>query len=85
MNGPLRARADDLLCSSGVHFSDGNSTYYAYEHHRCELLKLGENVPAVLVLTGFVQHLRRATRAWLKLAISSTLAGAPAPFRETTS
>jgi len=33
------------------------------------------NVPAVLVFKGFVPHLPDATRAWLVLAMSSTLAG----------
>jgi Na+/H+ antiporter NhaD/arsenite permease-like protein len=33
------------------------------------------NVPAVLVFKSFIPHLPDATRAWLTLAMSSTLAG----------
>jgi Na+/H+ antiporter NhaD/arsenite permease-like protein len=39
------------------------------------LSNLVSNVPAVLVFKGFVPHLPDATRAWLVLAMSSTLAG----------
>ena len=39
------------------------------------LSNLVSNVPAVLVFRGFVAHLPDATRAWLTLAMSSTLAG----------
>ena len=39
------------------------------------LSNLVSNVPAVLVFKGFVPHLPDATRAWLTLAMSSTLAG----------
>ena len=39
------------------------------------LSNLVSNVPAVLVFKGFVPHLPDATRAWLALAMSSTLAG----------
>jgi len=39
------------------------------------LSNLVSNVPAVLVFKGFVSKLPDATRAWLTLAMSSTLAG----------
>jgi Na+/H+ antiporter NhaD/arsenite permease-like protein len=39
------------------------------------LSNLVSNVPAVLVFKGFIPHLPDATRAWLTLAMSSTLAG----------
>ena len=39
------------------------------------LSNLVSNVPAVLVFKGFVPHLPDAARAWLTLAMSSTLAG----------
>ncbi len=39
------------------------------------LSNLVSNVPAVLVFKGFVPHLPDAARAWLILAMSSTLAG----------
>ena len=39
------------------------------------LSNLVSNVPAVLVFKGFVPHLPDATKAWLTLAMSSTLAG----------
>jgi len=39
------------------------------------LSNLVSNVPAVLVFKGFVPHLANASRAWLTLAMSSTLAG----------
>ncbi len=39
------------------------------------LSNLVSNVPAVLVFKSFVPHLPDATRAWLTLAMSSTLAG----------
>ncbi|HEY2012930.1 MAG TPA: anion transporter [Bryobacteraceae bacterium] len=39
------------------------------------LSNLVSNVPAVLVFKGFVSHLPDAARAWLTLAMSSTLAG----------
>jgi Na+/H+ antiporter NhaD/arsenite permease-like protein len=39
------------------------------------LSNLVSNVPAVLAFKGFVPHLPDATRAWLTLAMSSTLAG----------
>ena len=39
------------------------------------LSNLVSNVPAVLVFKSFVPHLPNATRAWLTLAMSSTLAG----------
>jgi Na+/H+ antiporter NhaD/arsenite permease-like protein len=39
------------------------------------LSNLVSNVPAVLVFKGFVQHLPDASRAWLTLAMASTLAG----------
>jgi Na+/H+ antiporter NhaD/arsenite permease-like protein len=39
------------------------------------LSNLVSNVPAVLVFKGFVAHLPDATRAWLTLAMASTLAG----------
>ena len=39
------------------------------------LSNLVSNVPAVLVFKGFVPHLPDAMRAWLTLAMSSTLAG----------
>jgi Na+/H+ antiporter NhaD/arsenite permease-like protein len=39
------------------------------------LSNLVSNVPAVLVFKGFVPHLPGAARAWLTLAMSSTLAG----------
>jgi Na+/H+ antiporter NhaD/arsenite permease-like protein len=39
------------------------------------LSNLVSNVPAVLVFKGFVPHLPNANRAWLTLAMSSTLAG----------
>ena len=39
------------------------------------LSNLVSNVPAVLVCKGFVAHLPDAGRAWLTLAMSSTLAG----------
>jgi len=39
------------------------------------LSNLVSNVPAVLVFKPFVVHLANPTRAWLTLAMSSTLAG----------
>jgi Na+/H+ antiporter NhaD/arsenite permease-like protein len=39
------------------------------------LSNLVSNVPAVLVFKGFIPHLPDAARAWLTLAMSSTLAG----------
>ncbi len=39
------------------------------------LSNLVSNVPAVLVFKGFVPHLPEAHRAWLTLAMASTLAG----------
>ena len=39
------------------------------------LSNLVSNVPAVLFFKGMVTHLPDATRAWLTLAMSSTLAG----------
>ena len=39
------------------------------------LSNIVSNVPAVLLFKGFVPHLPDATRAWLTLAMSSTLAG----------
>ena len=39
------------------------------------LSNLVGNVPAVLVFKSFIPHLPDATRAWLTLAMSSTLAG----------
>jgi Na+/H+ antiporter NhaD/arsenite permease-like protein len=39
------------------------------------LSNLVSNVPAVLVFKSFIPHLPDATRAWLTLAMSSTLAG----------
>ncbi|HJT88735.1 MAG TPA: anion transporter [Bryobacteraceae bacterium] len=39
------------------------------------LSNIVSNVPAVLVFKGFVAHLPDAARAWLALAMSSTLAG----------
>jgi Na+/H+ antiporter NhaD/arsenite permease-like protein len=39
------------------------------------LSNLVSNVPAVLVFKSFVPHLPDPTRAWLTLAMSSTLAG----------
>ena len=39
------------------------------------LSNLVSNVPAVLVFKGFVPHLPDPPRAWLTLAMASTLAG----------
>jgi Na+/H+ antiporter NhaD/arsenite permease-like protein len=39
------------------------------------LSNLVSNVPAVLVFKSFIPHLPDPTRAWLTLAMSSTLAG----------
>ncbi|MEO8593809.1 MAG: anion transporter [Candidatus Solibacter sp.] len=39
------------------------------------LSNLVSNVPAVLVFKSFIPHLPNATRAWLTLAMSTTLAG----------
>ncbi len=39
------------------------------------LSNIVSNVPAVLLFKGFVPYLPDATRAWLTLAMSSTLAG----------
>ena len=39
------------------------------------LSNLVSNVPAVLVFKGFVPHLADPARAWLTLAMASTLAG----------
>ncbi|PWU05895.1 MAG: anion transporter [Terriglobia bacterium] len=39
------------------------------------LSNLVSNVPAVLVFKGFIPHLPDSTRAWLTLAMASTLAG----------
>jgi len=39
------------------------------------LSNLVSNVPAVLVFRPFIPHLTNPTRAWLTLAMSTTLAG----------
>jgi Na+/H+ antiporter NhaD/arsenite permease-like protein len=64
--------AGDLFSAAGRFHLERTAPMTAFA---ALLSNLVSNVPAVLVFKGFVSHLPNAGRAWLTLAMSSTLAG----------
>jgi Na+/H+ antiporter NhaD/arsenite permease-like protein len=64
--------AADLFAAAGRYHLERAGPLSAFA---AVLSNLVSNVPAVLIFKGFIPHLPDAARAWLLLAMSSTLAG----------